>query len=152
MKKNNCYTLIIIILFLIFILKVNGQIFLINENYGINVYSKKYTDTFKIDIIKNYPGHTMRLYSENFADTARFELIDKNGNLRIKGQFASRKDTLVKYSLSKELGFTNGKIRTGVIIIKYFYLLEIGKWLYFDDKMNITKSVEYDFKIYNSKN
>ena len=105
---------------------INAQISLIIDGYGIQFYPKNCMDTIRVTCTKNYPWCKMILFLQNCNGKSNFELFDKKGKIKIKGQFVGGKDTLINYSFTKTLEYTNGKKITGVRLLKYFYLLKSG--------------------------
>lgn len=138
---------IIVTLFIIlfFSLRLSAQITIIYEEFGIKVYPKRCTDTLSFSYIKNYPACSMKLFLQDCSGKALFELYDKKGNLKIKGEFSSGKDTLLKYSFSEIIGNADEKSHTRVTLIKYLYPLKNNTWFYYDRKHNIVRKEEYEY-------
>jgi hypothetical protein len=149
MKSNTCLNIVLVFFAtLFFFFRLNAQITLINEEFGIKIYPKKSTDTITIDYVKGCSRCKMKLFIQDWNGKAKFKLFDKNGILKIKGEFIGGKDTLRKYSFAKTLGFPKDKSHTNVWVLKYFYLLESGTWLYFDNNKKIIKKEEYRYDFY----
>lgn len=145
MNLKNAFRWSLLFLPLFFCSKVSAQITLINEEFGIKIYPRKCSDTSIVGYIKNYPSHKMKLYPKDSSGEIKIELFDKKGVLKLKGQFFEGNDTLKKYSFSKTLGVIDGKSHSNIHLLKYFYLIKSGTWLYFDNKMKVIRKEEYEY-------
>lgn len=96
--KKGFFYLIFFIIILCNHTELRAQITLINEEFGIKIYSLNNFDTITIDYIKDYPKCKMKLFIENWNGDSKFELFDYNGSLKLTGQFSGGKDTLRKFS------------------------------------------------------
>lgn len=128
--------------------KAFSQITLINDELGLNIYPNKKNDTVTINYIKGYPNCTMKLFFQDWDGNANFEMYDKNGILKLKGQFIGGKDTLTRYIFSKVLAVIDNKSHSDVRLLKYLYLLKNGIWFYYDNNKKIVKQEEYEYEFY----
>lgn len=127
----------------------DAQITLVNESFGIRIYAQKTTfDTLFIPYVTDYPAHTMKIFLRGQEEEANAEIYDKNGVVRVRGQFTIGKDTLIKYLLAKQLGRTDDKHHTSVRLLKYLYLFQTGTWYAFDPKGRILDKKEFVYKFY----
>lgn len=146
--KSRAFLNAILVFFtlLFFASGVIGQITLINEEFGLKIYPKKRGDTIVVNYLKGFPNCKMQLFSNEWNEEIKFDLIDKKGTVKVQGQFECGKDTLRKYTFSKVLGITDGKSYSLVGLIKYFYLLKSGTWTYFDANKKIVKKEQYEYE------
>ena len=124
---------------------VYGQISLDYGEFGVFFRPNKCVDTMQFNLIKHYPGYTLKIFLQDCGGASVIKLYNKKNQLIITGTYVNGPDTLMKYKYSKHVGPPTDKKYYSVQIIKYLSPLQQGLWTYYNEKGKIVDSFRYEY-------